>query len=582
MLSDIAALQYMYGANYATNGGDSVYAWSPTTGALTIDGVAQGQSITNTIFMTIWDGGGTDTYDFTAYSADLDIDLQPGEWTTTAAAQLANLGLGEVARGNIANAWLYHDNPDSLIENAIGGSGSDMIVGNDADNVLEGGNGNDSLKGLGGDDTMVGGQGIDTCYFTVDSTACSVTYDATAQAYLVITTGGGTDTLTDVEFFAFTDKTVTAGVISPDSPILLEARPADGKTAVKDSANIVLTFSEDVFAGTGKVVIHKSTGAIFATFDVATHPAGLTISGNTVKINPAGHFDAGAAYYVTIDAGAFVDDEGKGFSGIADKGDLNFTVEHGIKRGTAQSERIGGTNDADKIFGAGGNDALMGKSGNDLLNGGSGADNMAGGRDDDTYLVNSTKDKVVEATGQGTDLVKSSISYVLQTNVEQLQLTGHADIDGSGNAHANTITGNAGDNALAGGARADTLSGGDGDDRLDGGKGRDVLTGGDGADEFVFRVKARSGNADTITDFDVASDTIVLAHRAYKALTQGTLSDADFAYATDGDADAAHVIYDGATGSLFYDRDGAGHAGDVKIATLAANLVFTLDDFLIV
>ena len=185
MLADIAAVQYMYGANYATNAGNSTYEWDPATGELTINGVSQGQSTANKVFMTVWDGGGTDTYDFSGYSTDLKVDLQPGEWTTTSSTQLANLGMGEFARGNIANAWLYQDNAASLIENAIGGSGNDLIVGNAAANVLKGGTGNDSLKGLAGNDTIWGGQGNDTCYFLVDSTACTVTYDATAQAYLV-------------------------------------------------------------------------------------------------------------------------------------------------------------------------------------------------------------------------------------------------------------------------------------------------------------------------------------------------------------------------------------------------------------
>ncbi|MEO7221003.1 MAG: M10 family metallopeptidase, partial [Devosia sp.] len=182
MLADIAALQYMYGANYATNAGNSTYEWDPSTGEWTINGVSQGQSTDNTVFMTVWDGGGTDTYDFSSYSSDLKVDLRPGEWTTTSSTQLANLGMGEFARGNIANAWLYQDDTASLIENAIGGSGNDLLAGNETTNVLKGGNGNDSLNGLAGNDTIWGGQGNDTCYFLVDSTACTVTYDATAQA----------------------------------------------------------------------------------------------------------------------------------------------------------------------------------------------------------------------------------------------------------------------------------------------------------------------------------------------------------------------------------------------------------------
>ncbi|MEO6394710.1 MAG: M10 family metallopeptidase, partial [Devosia sp.] len=78
MLDDIAALQYMYGANYNTNSGNTVYHWSTSTGELTINGVAQGASTTNTIFQTLWDGGGVDTYDFSNYTTNLTVDLNPG------------------------------------------------------------------------------------------------------------------------------------------------------------------------------------------------------------------------------------------------------------------------------------------------------------------------------------------------------------------------------------------------------------------------------------------------------------------------------------------------------------------------
>jgi serralysin len=582
MLADIAALQYMYGANYATNAGNSTYEWNPSTGELEINGVSQGGSIDNTIFMTIWDGGGIDTYDFSAYTTDLAVDLQPGGWTITSQAQLANLGMGEIARGNIASAWLYQGNTASLIENAIGGTGDDSIVGNEASNVLKGGNGNDTINGLAGDDDIWGGQGSDICAFNVASTACTVTYDDTAQAYLVTTAGGGTDTLHEIEFFAFTDKTVAASVIQPDAPVLVSASPADGSTGVRDDANIVLTFSETVVAGTGKITIRQSNGTLFQSFDMASTPSAVTIAGDTVTIDPAGFFKTGGGYYVTIDAGAFKDVEGKSFSGIASTDDLNFTIEKGVARGTEQSESIGGTTKADKIFAEGGNDSVTGRDGDDLIDGGSGRDNMAGGRGDDTYVVDSKKDKVVEAGGQGTDLVKSSVSYKLPANVEQLKLMGMADIDGTGNSRANTITGNAGDNKLAGKSGNDSLDGGAGDDRLDGGTGKDTLTGGAGADKFVFCVAAKAANADVITDFDASEDVIVFSHKVFKALSVGSIDDADAAYSTDSDADSAHIVYDSATGALFYDKDGASSAPDVRIATLSPGLVFTAENFLIV
>src|SRR5262249_2277690 len=95
MMDDIAALQYMYGANYNTNSGNTTYVWSPVDGGVTMSN--DGGSATvfdapgNKIFMTVWDGGGNDTYDFHLYSSNLNVNLQPGGWTKLDPAQLANL-----------------------------------------------------------------------------------------------------------------------------------------------------------------------------------------------------------------------------------------------------------------------------------------------------------------------------------------------------------------------------------------------------------------------------------------------------------------------------------------------------------
>src|SRR5436305_14819477 len=121
MILDIAALQRSYGANYHFNSGDSVYTWSSTTGEMSINGVGQGapgnaiDASANRVFMTIWDGGGNDTYDLSNYTGASTINLRPGEWTGTSGVQVANLGDGHFAPGIVANALLYQGNNSSLI-----------------------------------------------------------------------------------------------------------------------------------------------------------------------------------------------------------------------------------------------------------------------------------------------------------------------------------------------------------------------------------------------------------------------------------------------------------------------------------
>jgi serralysin len=164
MMADIAALQEMYGADYSTNSGNTVYKWTPTSGQTIVDGEVAIAPGVNRIFATLWDGDGNDTFDLTAYGDSLKIDLRPGKASLFSEDQLAYLGGGPndgYARGNIFNALLHDGDIRSLIENAKGGSGSDQIIGNQVSNSLQGYGGNDTLKGEGGDDVLIGASGTD-------------------------------------------------------------------------------------------------------------------------------------------------------------------------------------------------------------------------------------------------------------------------------------------------------------------------------------------------------------------------------------------------------------------------------------
>ena len=136
---------------------------------------------------------------------------------------------------------------------------------------------------------------------------------------------------------------------------------------------------------------------------------------------------------------------------------------------------------------------------------------MTGGLGDDTYQVDDVADVVVELAGEGTDIVRTTLStYALGEHVERLEFVGSGDFTGSGNALNNVILAGAGNDVLNGGDGNDSLRGGAGQDTLTGGGGTDTLTGGAGADVFVFRDASDSirGARDTIADFTVGEDSI--------------------------------------------------------------------------
>jgi len=121
-----------------------------------------------------------------------------------------------------------------------------------------------------------------------------------------------------------------------------------------------------------------------------------------------------------------------------------------------------------------------------------------GQKGDDTLITDDANVHLQEDAGGGTDTVKSTVTYTLTANVENLILLGNANIDGTGTKSANTITGNHGDNTLTGMAGSDTLHGGQGNDLLVGGVGKDV---------FVF---ATHDGHDTISDFKAGTDHVDL------------------------------------------------------------------------
>jgi len=157
----------------------------------------------------------------------------------------------------------------------------------------------------------------------------------------------------------------------------------------------------------------------------------------------------------------------------------NYTLGASVEvlRFIGTGDFVGTGNDLDnRVVGGAGNDTLVGGAGNDWLVGWAGGDTMTGGSGDDGYYVDDVGDVVVEAAGEGTDEVRTTLAiYVLASEVEWLRFVGVGDFDGTGNDLANV---------MLGGDGTDTLNGGLGDDRLNGLLGADTMIGGGGNDTF--------------------------------------------------------------------------------------------------
>ncbi|MDB5431398.1 MAG: hypothetical protein JWP35_2514 [Caulobacter sp.] len=257
----------------------------------------------------------------------------------------------------------------------------------------------------------------------------------------------------------------------------------------------VLTIDRD---GTGSAYVAQ----VLATI---TNGTGLVLS-NTIKgATLADNVPNTAASTTTTGSSSTT-------TGGTTSGSGSTTVTYALQNGGAGNDTLNGSKNADHQVGNAGNDTLIGNEGNDWLEGGdgndnlngnSGADRMVGGAGNDSYGVDNVGDQIVEDVDGGIDQVTSTITYVLSDNLENLTLSGSANIDGTGNGLDNKLNGNDGVNVLTGGAGVDQLFGGAGNDTLFGGDGADKLDGGAGADRM------EGGAGDDLYFVDATADVIV-------------------------------------------------------------------------
>jgi len=323
----------------------------------------------------------------------------------------------------------------------------------------------ESFEGMEGNDTIDGGLGSDRARYGASPSAVNVNLGAGTGS----DGWGGTDTLIGIERVdgsAFND-TLSGGA------------------------------ANEVFAGRdGDDAIDGGAGFDSALFDSGTQGAVVDLQAGLATNDGYGRQDTLAgieavrgSYYADDLRGSDRVDATESFQGMdgndtidgrggVDEVSYSFSynpVTVNLATGTASDgwagtdtllniENVIGSLYNDRITGNAGVNRLVGNFGNDTLDGGAGADTLDGGAGNDTYVVERSGDIVNEFAAGGTDLVKSSVTYSLGNEVENLQLTGSAAIDGVGNGLANTLTGNGAANTLSGGAGIDTLVGGLGDD----------------------------------------------------------------------------------------------------------------------
>lgn len=371
------------------------------------------------------------------------LDFEPDQVTETAGAGIDSVfsWVGFTLPKNVENLTLL----GALGFNATGNSLDNLIVGNAGNNIIDGKGGADTLVGKGGDDTYVVRDRLST-----------------------ITDSSGMDTV-DVMFSGYTlgdgiEKLVLMGTV------------AAGRGNGLDNTL------------TGNAAANKLWGLGGA--DIL-----MGMAGADTMYGGAGD----DKYYVDSASDLVVEAANGGIDTVLTT--ISYTLP-------AQVEWVAVADGAADVTGNSLANRIWGGAYGGVLDGRGGADTMIGGIGNDIYIVAQAGDVVGESfEGGGIDEIRSSRNFdlAINSNVENLTLTGTGNINGSGNALVNIITGNAGNNTLTS-VGGDTLHGDAGSDKLYGSGAVDVLDGGQGADTM-------SGGFDADTYYvDDPNDVIVEQH----------------------------------------------------------------------
>jgi trimeric autotransporter adhesin len=357
--------------------------------------------------------------------------------------------------------------------NGTGNALGNDLLGNSGNNTLNGLAGNDELTGYAGNDTLNGGAGDDELFGNNNGDGFIDRLDG----------GAGDDTY---YIYSASDIIADSGIGGNDTVYAYSQLTGDLAAGVE---NLSLEYGS-VITGRGNALDNMITGNTYnnSLFGLAGKD---TLDGGTGDDSMTGGL-GDDTYYVDSALDVVTEDSVTGGLDTVFS-TATFTLSANVENLTLTGGgNINGTGNTlnNFITGNANSNVLTGDNGDDTLDGGTGSDAMYGGNGSDTYYVDDSVDYVNEigVLDGAIDTIRASVSLLLVSQggeIENLILTGTANINGEGNGAANTITGNSGNNSLTGGfAGNDTLNGGAGNDTLNGGNGADSMTGGLGDDLY--------------------------------------------------------------------------------------------------
>jgi Ca2+-binding RTX toxin-like protein len=437
----------------------------------------------------------------------------------------------------------------------VGGKGADRLTGREHADILLGGNGDDALQGGAGSDVLDGGAGFDFASYTTAVTAnlsddSQNTGEAAGDTYSGIEGIYGSN---------YADKLTG----NASGNIIYGGWGEDTVSGLAGNDHLLAGDSNDVLeGGAGADTLDGGNG-----YDYVAYITGVTVNLSNAAQNTG---EAAGDVHVSIE-------------GIYGSNHRDVLI------GNAADNTFYGGWGEDELSGLAGNDRLLAGDSNDMLEGGTGADTMDGGNGLDfaTYFkaaagVTANLSNAGANAGEAYGDVYGAI--------EGLQGSAYADVL-TGNGGYNELFGHNGNDQLYGLADGDYLSGGEGHDILVGGAGSDWLTGGNGSDQFRFDTALGAGNVDIVNDFTKGQDLLVLSRSVFTAFGPGTPGAttilayaAAYAFTTGaGATSTSHkIVYNSATGDLFYDADGTGAMAQVKFAMVGKGLALSANDFMLI